>query len=462
MTGESIFGARVNDVTSMAFPIPGSFSNGGIYFILGLPEMTLRSVEVTAPGYTSKTDTITIIDGANVTLDFSLVFATSLNTAEITLPIGAAALPPFLLPPIVEAVQGGVVIGRTFVRNGKQYRISGIPNGTTTFRSASVFYDVGTTTLALVGGTTPVTIPVTFPGARGGPLPGGVGGVVTDAIDSEIAASVEVTFFYEDNPATVYGESSALDGIYEVDQILPGAAKVEAHSKGAPDQSPVSSTTVVGEQVATVDLQVFPFDPDLANFIPIIEEPSSINFNEDTSHMVSIGDFSVIDLDDSFPTGYTLYVGKGQNYAPSDILQGSAQLTPSLDYNGAMAVPILISDGVNTSAPAVLLVTINPLDDPIVHVDFDNGKQANEGGTGGALNPLRTVGEALGVVTVDGAILIKGIAASTEPPLTINQSVTLQNNNAGPAVRIEPSISRDADTASPANSGFVTRSGPVR
>ena len=58
ITRESIFGARITDVTDEANEIPGSFAGNGTYFIRNVPEGT-RNVKVTAPGY----------DAAEVTVD---------------------------------------------------------------------------------------------------------------------------------------------------------------------------------------------------------------------------------------------------------------------------------------------------------------------------------------------------------------------------------------------------------
>ena len=166
------------------------------------------------------------------------------------------------------------------------------------------------------------------------------------------------------------------------------------------------------------------------------------------------------DFDDIFSGAHTLAIHPGFNYTRSDIQPGSTQINPDPDWNGSFAVPVSISDPLNTSAPFILTVTVNPLPDAIVHVNFDTGLPAGGGGTGGAANPFQAVGEALSAVTAAGTILIKGIASSTEPPFTINQAVTLQNNNIGnEVVRIAPNVARQAGATSPAKSRFVTRSG---
>ncbi|MCH8204993.1 MAG: carboxypeptidase regulatory-like domain-containing protein, partial [Candidatus Hydrogenedentes bacterium] len=156
ITGDSIFGARVTDVTDAANEIPGSFAGDGVYFILDVPEGT-RFVKVTAEGYKDLPPFQVEVDvDPPAVFDFPLEPDISLNTAEIRLlldsPNGPDE-PPFLLllTPFVEALQDGVVVGRTFVRTRGIYRISGLRDGKTTFRAISPFYLVGEEIVELSG-----------------------------------------------------------------------------------------------------------------------------------------------------------------------------------------------------------------------------------------------------------------------------------------------------------------------
>ena len=461
ITGDSIFGARIADVTNAANEIPGSFADDGAYFII-VPEGS-RTVKVTAPCYIDDSGQADVITGEPFPLDFQLEPDISLNTAEIRLlldsPNGPDE-PPFLLllPPFVEALQDGVVVGRTFVRTRGIYRISGLRDGKTTFRAISPFYLVGEEIVELSGNRTfPVTIPVDVPAARG-PITGSVGGVVTNS-ETTIAAHVFATFLFEGVPVTVTTDSVG-DGLYQIDLLPTVTTEVKAHAINTTERSPPTSTTITGGFVETVDLMVVPFDPVKANFIPFVQSPTAIDIDEDDPRMLVINEFTVTDFDDMFSAAHTLAIHPGFNYTRSNIQPKSTQITPDPDWNGSLAVPVSVSDPSNTSAPFILTVTVNPLPDAIVHVNFDTGLPAGGGGTGGAANPFQAVGEALSAVTAAGTILIKGIASSTEPPFTINQAVTLQNNNIGnEVVRIAPNVARQAGATSPAKSGFVTRSG---
>ena len=439
-TRESIFGARIADVTDEANEIPGSFVGDGVYFILNVPEGFRDNIKVSAPGYFDKSGQVTVEQGAPGVLDFELIFDTSLNTAEITLPIGKSAEPPFLLPPIVEAVQDGIVVGRTFVRSGNQYRIGRIPDGRTTFRSASAFYVVGTETFDLFSEEQPIeiTLPVSVPGTRG-PITGSVGGVVRDSREATIAAHVFATFLFEGSPVIVTNDSGG-DGLYQIDLLHTVTTEVKAHDISSTERTPLppASLVITAGFVATQDLTVAPFNPVTANFIPIVASHPAVVIYEDDPRVLIIGDFSVTDSDHAFSAFHTLVIYPGFNYTHSNILPGSTQITPDLDWNGSLAVPVSMSDPLDTSAPFILMVTVNAVPDPTVYVDFDTGLPAGGGGTGGAANPFLAVGEALSEFTAGGPLPMKRSAPSPRPPLTTQPTVPLQTNPPAGPVRADP------------------------
>ena len=459
LTGDSVFGARIVDFTG-ALPIPGSFADNGDYFILDVPG-GLRVVKVTAPGYFDGFDQVEVDVGQPAVLNFELVPDIRLNTAEITLPISGSEVETHLLPPAVYAFQDNVLVASTFVRSGEQFRISGLPDGKITFRAVSPFYAVGETTVELSGNREfPVTIPVSVPAARG-PISGSVRGVVDDG-ELPIEAHVYATFVFEGVPVTVSSDSTAGTGAYQIDLLPPDqTADVEAYATHTTDRTPLplASPFIAGGGVALQNLTVAAFDPLTLNFIPIVEGPSGISIEEDATRVLAIDEFTVTDSDNTFSTDHTLVIHPGLDYTRSDILPGSVQINLALDWNGTIIVPVSMSDFSNTSAPLMLTVTVNAVDDLTVYVDFDTGLPAGGGGTGGEANPFQAVGEALSAVAAGGTILIKGIASSTEAPFTINQDLSLQNNNSlSEVVSIAPSGARQVGATSPASSGFVTRS----
>ena len=464
-TGDPIFGAVIGDYTD-AIPNLGSFAGDGVYFILNVPEGFRDNIKVSAPGYFDKSGQVTVDQGAPGVLDIQLDPDISLNTAEISLLIDNPTNPNspemYLLPPIVYAFQDFTLVGTASARAGRKYRISRIPDGNTTFLAFSPYFNVGSTNVSLSDNrTVQVTIQVDAPATRG-PISGSIGGVVSD-LKTPIEAHVDATFPFEGVPITVTTDSAPGTGAYQIDLLPPNPVitGVEAFAISTTDRTPapVATPVVMGGMVATQDLMVVPFDPVKANFIPIVQTPTAIDMDEDDTRVLMINEFGVIDSDHSFSAFHTLVIHPGSNYTRSDIQPGSTQINLAADWNGSIIVPVSISDPLNTSAPLLLTVTVNPLPDAIVHVNFDTGLPAGGGGTGGAANPFQAVGEALSAVTAAGTILIKGIAPSTEPPFTINQGVTLQNNNTmGEVVRIAPSGARQTATASPAKSGFVTRS----
>ncbi len=135
------------------------------------------------------------------------------------------------------------------------------------------------------------------------------------------------------------------DGIYQIDLLPEGAANVKAHAINTTHRSappPGGATTIPGGGVATKDLVVLPFNPVAMNFIPIVVSPASIApIVEDATRTLSIGEFTVTDLDDGFPGAHTLAIQPGFNFTRSSILPGSTDITPDLDWNGSLAVPVV-------------------------------------------------------------------------------------------------------------------------
>ena len=115
-----------------------------------------------------------------------------------------------------------------------------------------------------------IQIPVSVPEARVPVITGSVGGVTDDDV-SPVGASVFATFDFEGVPVTVSIDSDAVSGVYLIDLLFPGAVDVEAVAGAS--RSVEVPTTVVGGEVVTEDLTVFPFDAETSNFVPIVLSP---------------------------------------------------------------------------------------------------------------------------------------------------------------------------------------------
>jgi gliding motility-associated-like protein len=77
---------------------------------------------------------------------------------------------------------------------------------------------------------------------------------------------------------------------------------------------------------------------------PIITGQQSLSMDQDASLTIQLAHLIVTDSDNSYPTGFTLKVFGGNNYA----FNGTT-ITPSANFSGPLTVPVTVSDGVNES-----------------------------------------------------------------------------------------------------------------
>ena len=95
---------------------------------------------------------------------------------------------------------------------------------------------------------------------------------------------------------------------------------------------------------------------------PVISGHTGISMSEDTPRAIALGELIVSDPDNTYPTGFTLIVSPGLNYSVS----GNA-VTPAPDYSGPLNVQVQVNDGVLTSNPFTLALTVLPVNDkPVI------------------------------------------------------------------------------------------------
>ncbi len=462
LTGFPIFGAIVEDITGET-PILGSFPGGSVYVIQPTPGS--RTIRVRAPGWVDGVAQVVVIEDEVTTLDFVLDhIASTQDIVGAALPIGNQGKKLFLIPECVEAVANGIVVATTCVHAGHLFFFDDLPNGQITFRGVNAFYQVGSSSVNLQNGTATRTergyilsnIPASVPEQRTRipVITGGVTGVTGNGTTA-VATSVYATFDFEGTPVTVMNETTN-NGVYVIDLLPPGSAQVYANATDTAARSVVATPTIVGGQFTTQNLTVFPFDPETENFVPVITNPNEIDTDEDTDVQLTINQFTVTDLNNVFSTEHTLQIYPGFNYTVSNAVPNGAQVVLKSNYNGAITVPVTVSDGTTISAPFNLVIGVNAVPDPTVYVNFDTG---SVGARGTSSTPLRTVGEALTVVEPGGEILIGGLSTSTEPLFTIDKVVTLRNDNpGGEPVTINPTPVADQAGVTTSRTGFVSGS----
>jgi hypothetical protein len=81
--------------------------------------------------------------------------------------------------------------------------------------------------------------------------------------------------------------------------------------------------------------------------------PVSTMFN--TSRTIMFSDLQVTDIDNTYPTGFTLASSDGTNYTRS-----TNTITPALNFFGTLSIPVTVNDGGLTSNSFNLAMTVNP------------------------------------------------------------------------------------------------------
>jgi hypothetical protein len=99
----------------------------------------------------------------------------------------------------------------------------------------------------------------------------------------------------------------------------------------------------------------------VSNTAPSITGQNPIEIAEDTSREIVLDDLIVSDLDSDFPDDFTLSVRNGANYTRSGA--NGNTITPNLDFNGNLTVPVTVNDGFVDSPVFNLVVTVTPVND---------------------------------------------------------------------------------------------------
>jgi gliding motility-associated-like protein len=102
---------------------------------------------------------------------------------------------------------------------------------------------------------------------------------------------------------------------------------------------------------------------DQRNRKPKITGQHPVNTNEEQSITIGLTDLTVTDRDDWFyPVGFTLHVYEGNNYT-----LGNNTVTPVLNFNGTLSVPVSVNDGDRESDKFDLQIQVRPINDaPVI------------------------------------------------------------------------------------------------
>ncbi len=94
------------------------------------------------------------------------------------------------------------------------------------------------------------------------------------------------------------------------------------------------------------------------NDAPVITGQTAISTAFNTARSIALSDLTVTDVDNTYPSGFTLSVQNGTNYS-----RVGNTITPAPNFFGTLSVPAQVNDGAANSNVFNLAVTVNP--DPL-------------------------------------------------------------------------------------------------
>lgn len=180
----------------------------------------------------------------------------------------------------------------------------------------------------------------------------------THAIDEDTALTGRVTASDVDSPTLTYAVAvPPVHGVVTLDAATGAFTYQPAPDYNGPDQfSFVASDGEAESNVAVVSIEVLPVND------PPVAQAQAAQVDEDA---VFAGQVMATDVDgDALIYGVVLQPGHGK--LALEARSGRYTYKPDPDFNGSDFFVFEASDGLSTSAPAQISITVNPVEDPPV------------------------------------------------------------------------------------------------
>ncbi|MEX1241822.1 MAG: tandem-95 repeat protein [Cyclobacteriaceae bacterium] len=98
------------------------------------------------------------------------------------------------------------------------------------------------------------------------------------------------------------------------------------------------------------------------NDAPVIAGQVALSTDEETPLTIQLLHLTVTDIDNNYPTDFTLTVSGGTNYTVAGNM-----ITPAVNFSGTLTVPVRVNDGTANSAIFNLSVQVSPVNDrPVI------------------------------------------------------------------------------------------------
>jgi hypothetical protein len=131
----------------------------------------------------------------------------------------------------------------------------------------------------------------------------------------------------------------------------------------------IFEVTPIAQTGALVGLPVQSPEVTVSNVAPSITGQAVLETVEETGLLVTLADLIVVDSDNTYPDDFTITAQPGIDYTLVPAIDNkSLTVTPALDINGPITVPITVNDGIADSPSFDLIITVTPVNDPPVFV----------------------------------------------------------------------------------------------
>lgn len=105
----------------------------------------------------------------------------------------------------------------------------------------------------------------------------------------------------------------------------------------------------------------------ISNTAPTITGQVPLTTAEEVALEITLDDLTVDDPDNDYPDDFTLNVGSGANYSSNVNV-----ITPDVDFNGDLSVPVTVNDGASNSPVFNLTVSVTAVNDRPTIISQDN------------------------------------------------------------------------------------------
>lgn len=148
-------------------------------------------------------------------------------------------------------------------------------------------------------------------------------------------------------------------------QVLPGDHYTRDGNTIIPEANFNGSLTVeVQVSDGSLTSNIYPLSVQVVpvNDPPVITGQTPVETPEDTPVTLQLSHLTVLDVDNTWPNGFTMLISPGANYT----VAGST-ITPATDFNGTLNLNIMVNDGISNSAPFAFQIQVgNTNDAPVI------------------------------------------------------------------------------------------------